>query len=479
MKQTPRYVKEVQELLAHIHENGNNDHTNGEPLNEYDLVIEEDATEDRITLIPKRIHGMPVDEQEIIDSITIPHEEPFTYLTEDDKEQEPPAPKPSRAVDILGYGVILFYLLLVVSMLFFELYLATIQPSATITIVSTETPVTARAVISLPAHLFTPLTFTESRTVPTTGRTHQNATYATGYVTFYNSLPSPQTIDAGTLLTGADGIQVVTDEPAYIPQVNPPTLGEVTVSAHAVNAGTSGNINAGDINGTCCREYILVKNNNPFTGGQNEQDYQSVAKADIQHVVSNVSQQFQQTLQAKTTSLAATSETLLTPIPCTSTIQSDHPAGAEARQVTVTLHETCTPAAYTTNAFKSQAEKVLTQAATQTYGTGYRLLGNVETSIEKTTLQKTSLVFTVTCSGMWAHAFNLHQLAIRIKGKSQQEAVAILQKQHGITHLAMQVSGTKNNRLPTDTAQIHFTIFYEPVSSGLTTQKKHATIPIV
>ena len=471
MKQTPRYVKEVQELLAHIHESGNNDHTNGEPLNEYDLYIEEDVEEDRITLIPKRIHGVPVDEQEIIDSITIPHEDPFAYLADDpnlqvilqEKAQEPPAHKPSRVVDRLGYGVIIFYLLLVVSTLFFELYQATIQPSATITLVSTETPVTARASISLPAHLFTPLTLTQSQTVPTTGRTHQNATYATGYITFYNALTQQQTIDAGTLLTGADGVQVVTDQIAYIPAAQLPTDGQATVSAHAVNAGSSGNINAGDINGTCCREYILVKNTNPFTGGQNARDYQSVTKADIQIVVNNLSQQFQQTLQEKTMSLAAASETLMQPIPCTTDVSSDHPAGAEATQVTVTLHETCTPVAYNTNDFKSQANNVLSQAATQKYGTGYSLLGNVETSIEKTTLQKSSIIFTVACSGMWAHDFNVYQLATLIKGKSRQEATMILQKQNGIAHLAMRVSGTKNNALPTDTAQIHFTIFYEPV----------------
>lgn len=399
MKQTPRYVKEVQELLANIHESGKGyqdkePRTPGEPQNEYDLLIEEGVGEDRITLIPKRIHGVPVDDQYIIDSVTIPHEDPFSYLADDptiqailqkdETKQEPQKPQPSRAVDILGYGVIIFYLLLVVSMLFFELYLATIQPSATITLVSTETTVTTRAAISLSAHLFTPLTFTQSQTVPTTGRTHQNATYATGYVTFYNALTQQQTIDAGTLLTGADGIQIVTDQIAYIPAAQLPTDGQATVSAHAVNPGSDGNINAGDINGTCCREYILVRNTNPFTGGQNERDYQSVAKTDIQHVVSNVSQQFQQTLQEKTTSLAAASETLIQPIPCTTSVASDHPAGAEATQVTVTIHETCTPVAYNTNDFKGQAENVLTQAAKQKYGTGYSLIGNVETGIEKT-----------------------------------------------------------------------------------------------
>ncbi len=474
MKQASRYREEVQKIVSENNEREQADHDTqplhtNMPLNEIDVYVEED----RITLIPKRLHGIPINEQDIIDSVLSPQDDLFTLfnsdptlqaiLQEDDKQPRPAAKQPLRIVDKLGYGVIAFYLFLIVATLFAELYLASIQPSASITIVATETPVTAHAAISLPAHIFTPLTFTQSQTVPTTGRTHQNATYATGYVTFYNALPQSQTIDAGTLLTGTDGIQVVTDQIAYIPAAQLPITGQATVSAHAVNTGSDGNISAGDINGTCCREYILVKNNQPFSGGQNERDYQSVAKADIQNVVSNLSQQFQQTLQGKTTSLVPSSETLLTPIPCTSTMQSDHAIGAEAMQVSVTLHETCTPVSYDTQDFQSLAEGKLSQVASQKLGTGYSLLGNVETSIEKTTLKNTSLLFTVVSNGMWVYQFNTHQLATLIVGKSQQEALALLQKQNGITHISMQVSGTKHNALPARAEQIHFLVFYEPV----------------
>jgi hypothetical protein len=283
-----RYTEEVQKIVSESseREQGYQDtqplHKNM-PLNEIDVYVEED----RITLIPKRLHGVPVNEQDFIESNAIPQDDLLTFLTSDpalqailQEDEEPPRPaakQPLRIVDKLGYGVIVFYLFLIVATLFFQLYLASIQPSASITIVATETPVTAHAAISLPAHIFTPLVFTQSQTVPTTGRTHQNATQATGYVTFYNALTQPQTIDAGTLLTGSDGIQIVTDQIAYIPAAQLPTDGQATVTAHAVNTGSDGNISAGDINGTCCREYILVKNNQPFSGGQSERDYQSVA----------------------------------------------------------------------------------------------------------------------------------------------------------------------------------------------------------
>lgn len=64
---------------------------------------------------------------------------------------------------------------------------------------------------------------------------------------------------------------------------------------------------------------------------------------------------------------------------------------------------------------------------------------------------------------MWAHDFNVHRLATLIKGKSQQEALEILQKQNNIAHISMQVSGTKHDALPARAEQIHFLVFYEPV----------------
>ena len=70
-----------------------------------------------------------------------------------------------------------------------------------------------------------------------------------GRVTFYNAAPSVQTIAAGTLLTGKDGVEVVTDQDAVIPAGTLATNGQVTVAAHAVNLGPSGNIAAQDIYG--------------------------------------------------------------------------------------------------------------------------------------------------------------------------------------------------------------------------------------
>ena len=57
------------------------------------------------------------------------------------------------------------------------------------------------------------------------GVAHVPATVAHGTLTFYNAATYPQTIAAGTVLTGADGVQVVTDAAAPIPAGNPPLFG--------------------------------------------------------------------------------------------------------------------------------------------------------------------------------------------------------------------------------------------------------------
>src|SRR5258708_36878671 len=62
----------------------------------------------------------------------------------------------------------------------------------------------------------------QSQTVPTTGTGHAPARVGEGTVTFYNAAPYSQTVAAGTVLTGADGVEIVTDAPAVIAAGNSP-----------------------------------------------------------------------------------------------------------------------------------------------------------------------------------------------------------------------------------------------------------------
>jgi len=94
--------------------------------------------------------------------------------------------------------------------------------TATITIIPIERSITTTAATQVQARAIAPLTLSQSATVPATGKRQQAATRAAGTITFYNGLLTPQTIAGGTVLTGSDGTQVVTDQPTTIPAANPP-----------------------------------------------------------------------------------------------------------------------------------------------------------------------------------------------------------------------------------------------------------------
>ena len=138
-----------------------------------------------------------------------------------------PLPRKSRR-RALPFVIGAFYLLLAIA-LGTVTFLIMFAPSATVTIIPISTQITtARTVTTVssnanaaqqqvPGRLLDMITLSQAKTVPATGRGHQQAQAAHGFITFYNALPAPQTIPAGELLTGADGVGVVTLQDAVIP----------------------------------------------------------------------------------------------------------------------------------------------------------------------------------------------------------------------------------------------------------------------
>ena len=131
---------------------------------------------------------------------------------------------------------------------------------------------------------------------------HQQAQAAHGLVTFYNALPAPQTIPAGEMLIGRQN-------------------GQVTVPARS--QPTQGNIAANDLYGKCCRDNVFVSND-PFHGGESARSYQMVAQQDISAVASSLKASLDQSVQAALSQQVQSNETLVTPVPCSSTVTPDH-----------------------------------------------------------------------------------------------------------------------------------------------------------
>lgn len=200
-----------------------------------------------------------------------------------------------------------------------------LTPDATITIVpstqqirtTTSITVTTGAATGtqLQGRALAALTMNQAQTIPTTGKGHQDAKAGHGYITFYNAAPYSQTVTAGTMVTGADGVQIVTEQDTSIPAASYPIFGQASVPAQAIIPGPGGNIRAGDIYGPCCRLNLSAVNS-AFEGGQEARDYQTATQQDINTVVKSIQTSLIQGVQAALQTQVRTDETLITPFPC-------------------------------------------------------------------------------------------------------------------------------------------------------------------
>jgi len=301
------------------------------------------------------------------------------------------------------------------------------------------------------------LSLSESLTVPTTGVGHQQAEPGHGTVTFYNAAPVVQTIPAGTLLTGNDGTQVVTDEEAVIPAGQLSTNGQVSVPAHTVNTGPSGNIAAHDLYGACCREGVYMQNATAFRGGQNARTYPMVSSQDVAKVEGALHPQLVQSMKAAFLTDLAGGESFVTPFACREDVEGSAGIGEEATSLTLMLTDTCAGVAYHTAELATLVSQQLMTHAQRQLGNGYALMGSITplilNAIPAPGKPNTQLL-TVKGTGTWAYQFSeaqIEQMARAVAGKSAAQATSILLHVPGVSQVELGTSGT----LPADPARIH------------------------
>lgn len=432
-----QYAKEINRILASL--NGQED---------------EDAT--------------PLPEEEELDTIHVyPVEGGGILLTRTPlDEEEPVAPvidsQPTMQAAPRTPPFVLFLLLLclfLVGDLADNQLIALMTPTVTIAITPAVHTVRLHSTASL-GKLLSPITLSQSITVPATGRGHQDARAATGTLTFYNGLATVQQVPAGTMLTGNDGRQVAIDQSVLVPANNPPNDGEAQVPARAMRTGAAGNIPAEDIN-TTLSSGLYVRNLIAFSGGQDARDFLLVTPADRDHAASS--------LQAKVTaSMSAVFHgqllpgQLLHPLPCSPAISADHAIGEEAASLTVTVSETCTAVAYDEQQLQARAIQLLVAQAAHTFGTGYLLAANVQVSISKAVASPTSpqVLLTFTCAGAFAYTLTAQaqqHLKALLAGQPRLVALRWLGQQSGIQTAS--ISGVSDNQpLPDDLSHLHLLI---------------------
>jgi hypothetical protein len=325
----------------------------------------------------------------------------------------------------------------------------TIIPASTEIITSTSVTVVPGAANvtqhQIPGRTLSTLTLTQEHAVKTTGTGHQEATAAHGFIILYNASLVPQTILAGELLESSSGVQVATDQEVTLPAGNGATNGQATVSAHALQSGPGGNIGAGDIDGPCCRAYVIARST-AFTGGQDARSFQMVTSTDINGAIAAIKTSLNQSVQAALQAQVRPDETLITPIACTQKVTSDHKAGEEAQKVTVTIDQTCTGMTYNTQALQTLITQLVTKQATQQLSIHYTLAGEVQaTVIKSTVLPDKTVELQVKGVGGWVYQFTetqLHDMTTRIAGKSEAEAKQLLLQMPGVYSVSITLEHT-------------------------------------
>ncbi len=348
-------------------------------------------------------------------------------------------------------------------------------PHASVTIVPSWTDISATGTISavlgkvntayneIHGRLLPTITLTETRTVSTTGKGHVNSQVARGLINFYNSSLQRQVVKAGTTITGADGVVIVTEQDAVIPAGNLQVNGQTHVWARAISAGPEGNIQAGDIFGPCCHQNISAAND-VFTGGQVARDFPMVKQEDINIVKEALLNDMARSIMAVMQDQVHLDETLVTPLPCAQQITSDHLADVEAAQVSTTVQETCTGETYSTQDFSDLVKLMVSQEARKQLGEGYALVGNIRIIIDNRASQKEgSIQLRVKGIGTWVYQFSQRQLdnlATQIAGKSKAQATHILLRLTTVQTLSINIISKDSSILPNDPKQIRFLLLY-------------------
>ncbi len=360
------------------------------------------------------------------------------------------------------------------------------RPTATVTIVPTRIDRQATLVITaaagatdaarheVAARFVSATSPARKASGPTSGMAHVPATRARGTLTFYNAATYPQTIAAGTVLTGADGVQIVTDAPALIPAGNPPLFGVVSVSAHAALAGSRGNIAALDINALCCLSGVAVKNTAGFTEGQDAYTYPTVRQADIDGLARPLIDTLTQNAQAGVRSQLRPQEWMMTIPACSPAISTNHSVGSRATQVSVTVAVTCQSEVYDQHAARQLAATSLTQETATALGANYAPVGQVRTTligVRVNDAKRGTLALSILAEGVWVYQWSrehLEALAKGIAGTRKREALARLLHEEGVQTASITLVGGDGVTLPADPSYIIIDVAGEQRTEGST-----------
>ncbi|EFH88546.1 serine/threonine-protein kinase [Ktedonobacter racemifer] len=320
------------------------------------------------------------------------------------------------------------------------------------------------------AHPLTTSAQSTTQTIQGTGKKQTAGTRATGILTFFNgSFTTPFVVASGTQVSTPNGLTAITDAPISIPAADPnrQVNGQGTITAHITQTGTQGNIPALTINKICCKtdNSVFVKNANPFTGGQDPQNYTFVTQQDVDGVSGGLQNSAQAQALQQLHGMLQGGEEMAGDPQCKNTINYTNPigdTGANVASTTISVTVSCNAFTYSRQQMQGLVAPQLQDKANNDLGAGYKLIGQIQTRPVQQRQNGDTVTWVIEAQGTWAYQFDVtaqQALARLIAGKNPAEAQTLLQNTHGVARANIQFNGAT---LPNDPNQITFTITNQP-----------------
>ena len=304
-----------------------------------------------------------------------------------------------------------------------------------------------------------------TQTIQGTGKKQTAGTKASGILTFSNgSFANTFVVNAGTQIAGNDGVLVTTDASVTVPTASTNgTLGVATIKAHTSNPGAKGNIQAMDINRTCCTtgNSIFVRNIDAFTGGQDAQNYTFVTQQDVDAVSGGLQNSAQAQALQQLRGMLQNGEELAGDPQCKNTINHTNPIGDTGTNIAstaISVTVSCNAFAYPRQQMQGLLAGKLQPLADSDLGSGSKLASPLQLHVLQQQPDGANVTWSIEAQGTWAYHFDAtaqQTLARLVAGKTPVLAQTLLQNTHGVARADIQFNGAT---LPGDPNQITFTI---------------------
>ncbi len=343
------------------------------------------------------------------------------------------------------------------------------SPTVTITPASqvVQNPYTIQAVTSgasaaqhqVVARVLT-ATPSQQKTVTATGHVKVIGAPAKGVVTFTNGSNASYTYGPATPIVSSSGVTFYLDAPVTIPAANPGvSFGTATGTVTAATPGSNGNIGPGAINIT--GQFIVIKNEAAFTGGQDAKDYLYVKPSDFDAVANPLKAAVLEQARSGVQSQMHATERAATTLQCSiPTAKADQPmgdTGVNVTSATVTVTASCTQEVYDQQELQTLVEGLLkAKAAADPKLAGFVLVGKIVTDTRLQGVDSNGTVtLAVTAKGTWVYPLDAKALARLIAGQSAEQAKSKLKSQPGVVDVSIPAGITT---FPGDPTQIPITI---------------------